>query len=86
MEQLGDLSLYHVTIAGKPNTPELARRPEALIIQNPFIVSADTVFGSRCIRFARLRDLAGVESHRPRSVSAVTASIGLIFERQLLMS
>jgi DNA-binding Lrp family transcriptional regulator len=46
VEQLGDLSLYHVTIAGKPFTPELARRLEALIIQNPFIVSADAVFGS----------------------------------------
>jgi DNA-binding Lrp family transcriptional regulator len=46
VEQLGDLSLYHVTIAGKPYTPELARRLEALIIQNPFIVSADAVFGS----------------------------------------
>jgi DNA-binding Lrp family transcriptional regulator len=46
VEQLGDLSLYHVTIAGKPYTPELARKLEALIIQNPFIVSADAVFGS----------------------------------------
>jgi Lrp/AsnC family leucine-responsive transcriptional regulator len=46
VEQLGDLSLYHVTIAGKPYTAELARKLEALIIQNPFIVSADAVFGS----------------------------------------
>jgi Lrp/AsnC family transcriptional regulator, leucine-responsive regulatory protein len=46
VEQLGDLSLYHVTIAGKPHTAELARKLEALIVQNPFIVSADAVFGS----------------------------------------
>jgi DNA-binding Lrp family transcriptional regulator len=46
VEQLGDLSLYHVTIAGKPHTAELARRLEALIVQSPFIVSADAVFGS----------------------------------------
>jgi DNA-binding Lrp family transcriptional regulator len=46
VEKLADLSLYHVTIAGKPYTPELARRLEALILQNPYIVSADAVFGS----------------------------------------
>jgi DNA-binding Lrp family transcriptional regulator len=46
VEHLGDLSLYHVTIAGKPYTPELARKLERLIMQNPFIVSADAVFGS----------------------------------------
>lgn len=46
VELLGDLFLYHVTIAGKPLTPDLARKLEELIIQNPFIVSADAVFGS----------------------------------------
>jgi Lrp/AsnC family transcriptional regulator, leucine-responsive regulatory protein len=46
IEQLGDLNLYHVTIAGKSLTFELARRLEELILQNPFIVSADAVFGS----------------------------------------
>ena len=46
VEKLADLSLYQVTIAGKPYTPELARRLEALILQNPYIVSADAVFGS----------------------------------------
>ena len=46
VEKLADLSLYHVTIAGKPYTPDLARRLEALILQNPYIVSADAVFGS----------------------------------------
>jgi Lrp/AsnC family leucine-responsive transcriptional regulator len=46
VEQLGDLSLYHVTIAGKPYSAELARKLEELIIRNPFIVSADAVFGS----------------------------------------
>jgi DNA-binding Lrp family transcriptional regulator len=46
MEKLADLSLYIVTIAGKPGTPEVGRKLEALMIQNPYIVSADAVFGS----------------------------------------
>jgi len=46
LEAIADLSLYHVTIAGKPYTPELARKLESLIVQNPYIVSADAVFGS----------------------------------------
>jgi DNA-binding Lrp family transcriptional regulator len=46
VEKMADLSLYHVTIAGKPYTPELARKLEALMSQNSYIVSADAVFGS----------------------------------------
>jgi DNA-binding Lrp family transcriptional regulator len=46
VEKMADLSLYHVTIAGKPYTPELARKLEVLMTQNPYIVSADAVFGS----------------------------------------
>jgi DNA-binding Lrp family transcriptional regulator len=46
VEQMANLSLYHVTVAAKPYTPELARKLEALIVQNPYIVSADAVFGS----------------------------------------
>lgn len=46
VEQIADLSLYQVTIAAKPYTPEMARILEALIVRNPYIVSADAVFGS----------------------------------------
>ena len=46
VEQIGDLSLYQVTIAAKPYTPEMARTLEALMVRNPYIVSADAVFGS----------------------------------------
>jgi Lrp/AsnC family leucine-responsive transcriptional regulator len=45
-ERLGELSLYHVTIAAKPYSMDLAKRLEELILANPFIVSADAVFGS----------------------------------------
>jgi DNA-binding Lrp family transcriptional regulator len=46
VEKIADLSLYHVTIAGKPYTAELARKLEILIVQSPYIVSADAVFGA----------------------------------------
>lgn len=46
VEQIADLSLYQVTIAAKPYTPETARIIESLIVRNPYIVSADAVFGS----------------------------------------
>lgn len=46
MEQLADLSLYYVTMALKPYTPERAREVEALIVACPHIVSAQALFGS----------------------------------------
>jgi DNA-binding Lrp family transcriptional regulator len=46
VESLADLSLYYVTIAGKPYTPGLARKLESLMIANPYIVSAEALFGS----------------------------------------
>jgi Lrp/AsnC family leucine-responsive transcriptional regulator len=46
VERLADLSLYYVTIAGKPWTPALGRKIEELMTVNPYIVSADHLFGS----------------------------------------
>ena len=47
VEQIADLSLYQVTIAAKPYTPEMARILEALMIQNPFTLSRRTRFSAR---------------------------------------
>lgn len=46
VEELADLSLYHMTIALKPYSADLARRLETLMAACPFIVSADALFGS----------------------------------------
>jgi Lrp/AsnC family transcriptional regulator of ectoine degradation len=46
VEKLADLSLYYVTLALKPYTTERAREVEALILDNPFIVSGEALFGS----------------------------------------
>jgi DNA-binding Lrp family transcriptional regulator len=46
VEQLDDLSLYYVTIAIKTYSAELVRKIEALITGNPYIVSADCLFGA----------------------------------------
>jgi Lrp/AsnC family transcriptional regulator, regulator of ectoine-degradation genes len=46
LERLADLSLYYVTVAGKPWTLALAQKLEALMLENPYIVAADHLFGS----------------------------------------
>jgi DNA-binding Lrp family transcriptional regulator len=46
LERLADLSRYYVTLAGKPWTMGLARKLEAIILESPYIVSADHLFGS----------------------------------------
>lgn len=46
VEGIANLSLYFVTIAAKPYTPDLARRLEALMVASPYVVSADALFGS----------------------------------------
>lgn len=46
LQRLADLSLYHVTMALKPFTNAMARKVEALLVDNPYIVSADHLFGS----------------------------------------
>ena len=46
LERLGNLSLYYVTVAAKPWTLALARKLEALMLENPYIVAADHLFGS----------------------------------------
>jgi DNA-binding Lrp family transcriptional regulator len=46
VERLGDLSLYWVTVAAKPWTPDLARKLEAVMTESPYIVSAEALFGS----------------------------------------
>ena len=47
LEQLTDLSLYYVTISLEPYNPETARKLEIAIVESPFIVAADALFGSR---------------------------------------
>lgn len=46
VERLADLSLYYVTVAGKPHTADLACRLEELMAACPYVVSADALFGS----------------------------------------
>jgi DNA-binding Lrp family transcriptional regulator len=46
LERLADLSLYYVTVAGKPWSLVLARQLEALMLESPCIVAADHLFGS----------------------------------------
>jgi DNA-binding Lrp family transcriptional regulator len=46
LERLADLNLYYVTVAGKPWSLVLARKLEALMLESPYIVAADHLFGS----------------------------------------
>jgi DNA-binding Lrp family transcriptional regulator len=46
VERLLDLSLYYVTISLKIWTPTAAKKIEALILANPYVVSCDHLFGS----------------------------------------
>ena len=46
LERLADLSLYYVTVAGRPWSLALAQKLEALMLESPYIVAADHLFGS----------------------------------------
>jgi DNA-binding Lrp family transcriptional regulator len=45
VEMLADLSLYYVTIALKNWTATLAKKVEAALLANPYVVSCDYLFG-----------------------------------------
>jgi Lrp/AsnC family transcriptional regulator of ectoine degradation len=46
VERLAALSLYYVTISLKNWTPAAAKKLEALLLANPYVLSCDHLFGS----------------------------------------